>query len=79
MTIHTTVLPVPTLEPDTEAPRGADNGKFGQKAPRVNSLGHQRWLARLTMQARRYGAIEGLSGPAQSPHDRVVTCVVLQS
>lgn len=35
---------------------GADNGKFSKDGPRVNWLGHDRWLTWLAGQVRRYGA-----------------------
>jgi hypothetical protein len=35
---------------------GADNGKFAVNGPRVDWLGHERWLAWLTARADRYGA-----------------------
>lgn len=37
-------------------PWGADNGKFSKDGPRINWLGHERWLAWLAGQAQRYGA-----------------------
>jgi hypothetical protein len=36
-------------------PWGADNGKFGKDGPRVDWLGHDKWIRWLARQATRYG------------------------